>query len=52
MLSYTLFYTTSDSVTLCVETYPFDIFISELASRGYSQRCINYYLRKGMSIKG
>jgi predicted phosphodiesterase len=45
-LNYVLFDTTSNNIRQCTETYPLDVFIGELVSRGYSQRCIDYYLAK------
>jgi len=45
-LNYALFNTVSGNISLHAETYPLGIFIRELESRGYSQRCIDYYIRK------
>lgn len=45
-LSYALYDTASGRVALCEEEYPLDRFLAELAARGYSHRCLEYYLRK------
>ena len=41
-----LYDTCSGRITLCEETYPMHHFMRELSVRGYSKRCIEYYLRK------
>jgi putative phosphoesterase len=46
ILNFALYDTSSGSITLSEELYPIEKFLEELAVRGYSQRCLNYYLSK------
>lgn len=48
-LCYALYDTSSGKLTLHREQYPVEVFLHELAVRGYPQGCIDYYLSKRRS---
>ena len=51
MLNYALYDTCTYNLTLHQEPYPLDQLVNEFVARGYSRRCVDYYLgkRRGVS---
>ncbi len=45
-VSYALYDTDSEQITFCADPYPVDRLMRELALRGYSEPCIEYFERK------
>jgi predicted phosphodiesterase len=46
LANYVLYDSDKETISLHEVEYPFQKLVNEMISRGYSQRCINYYLSK------